>query len=162
MTNDFFDVRLRNALDERNAQGPFWNGFVASQIVLGYKTLFSTSAIENLFNLGASGTKNNFDFHHIFPKHFLQEQGYTSKDFDKRANFTILDYQKNIEISDKDPQVYMVEQAQKMQPDAFNASLKQNAIPLNVTELTFEQFIEQRKDMMIQIVRDAYNTVKPE
>ena len=162
MTNDFFDVRLRNALDERNAQGPFWNGFVASQIVLGYKTLFSTSAIENLFNLGASGSKNNFDFHHIFPKHFLQEQGYTSKDFDKRANFTILDYQKNIEISDKDPQVYMVEQAQKMQPDAFNASLKQNAIPLNVTELTFEQFIEQRKDLMIQIVRDAYNNIKPE
>ena len=56
----------------------------------------------------------------------------------------------------------MLEQAQKMQPDAFNASLKQNAIPLNVTELTFEQFIEQRKDMMIQIVRDAYNNIKPE
>ena len=162
MTNDFFDVRLRNALDERNAQGPFWNGFVASQIVLGYKTLFSTSAIENLFNLGASGTKNNFDFHHIFPKHFLEEKGYTSKDFDKRANFTILDYQKNIEISDKNPQVYMAEQAQKMQPDAYNTSLKQNAIPLNVTDLTFEQFIEQRKDLMIQIVRDAYNNIKPE
>ena len=74
----------------------------------------------------------------------------------------LLDYQKNIEISDKNPQVYMLEQAQKMQPDAFNASLKQNAIPLNVTELTFEQFIEQRKDMMIQIVRDAYNNIKPE
>ena len=69
---------------------------------------------------------------------------------------------KNIEISDKAPHVYMVEQAQKMQPDAFNASLKQNAIPLNVTELTFEQFIEHRKDMMIQIVRDAYNNIKPE
>lgn len=56
----------------------------------------------------------------------------------------------------------MAEQAQKMQPDAYNTSLKQNAIPLNVTDLTFEQFIEQRKDLMIQIVRDAYNNIKPE
>ena len=114
MTDDFFDVRIKNAFDELNAQGPFWNGFVASQIVLGYKTLFSTNSIADRFALGASGTKNNFDFHHIFPKHFLEQQGYSRKEYDKRANFVILDYQTNIDISDKNPKAYIPEFRNKL------------------------------------------------
>lgn len=162
MTDDFFDVRIKNAFDELNAQGPFWNGFVASQIVLGYKTLFSTNSIADRFALGASGSKNNYDYHHIFPKHFLELQGYSRKDFDKRANFVILDYQTNIEISDKNPKEYIPEFKNKLNSEIFKSTMEQNAIPENITELTYEQFIEKRKDKIIQIFRNAYDMIKPE
>ena len=162
MTEDFFDVRLKNALDDKKAQGPFWNGYVASQIILGYKTLFSTNSIGSMFAIGASGTKNNFDWHHIFPKNFLLKKGYTEKDYDKRANFTILDYQTNIDIKDRNPEDYIKDYKQKLNPDVFNSTMAQNAIPLDITELSYEEFIEKRKDLMVDIVRQAYNTIKPE
>ena len=162
MTEDFFNVRLKNALDDKKAQGPFWNGYVASQIILGYKTLFSTSSISSMFAIGASGTKSNFDLHHIFPKNFLLKKGYTEKDYDKRANFTILDYQTNIDIKDRNPEDYIRDYKQKLNSEVFNSTMTQNAVPLNITELSYEGFIEQRKDLMVDIVRQAYNTIKPE
>ena len=162
MTDDFFEVRLKNGFEESNASGPLWNGFVASQIVLGYKTLFSTSSIESMFSVGASGTKNNFDYHHLFPKHFLEQQGYSSKDYNKRANFVILDYQTNIDISDKNPKEYIKEYKDKLNSETFATTMQQNGIPEDVIELTYEQFIEKRTANIIKIVHLAYDTIKPD
>jgi len=162
MTDDFFNVKFKNALDERNAMGPIWTGYVASQIILGYKTLFSTNSIETMLLLGASGTKKIYDVHHIFPKNFLQKNGYTEKDYDKRANFTILDYETNIDISDDAPEKYVKRYKEKTEPNIFNSTMAQNAVPLDITELSYEKFIEDRKKLMVKIVKAAYESIKPE
>ena len=40
--------------------------------------------------------------------------------------------------------------------------MAQNAIPEDITEITYEEFIEKRKDKIIQIFRRAYDMIKPE
>ena len=112
--------------------------------------------------LGASGTKKIYDVHHIFPKNFLQKNGYTEKDYDKRANFTILDYETNIDISDDAPEKYVKRYKEKTEPNIFNSTMAQNAVPLDITELSYEKFIEDRKKLMVKIVKAAYESIKPE
>ena len=63
--------------------------------------LFSNTPVSKYFVIGSSGTKNAIDKHHIFPKHYLEQIGYTNdRDRNQLANFTYLDYATNIEIYD--------------------------------------------------------------
>mgnify|MGYP007069882690 CR=1 FL=1 len=99
---------LPNELNTAAGISPSWNGYVASQIVLNTTMLFSNTPISKYFILGANGTKKAIDKHHIFPKHYLTEIGFTSdRDRNQIANFTYLDYATNIDISDKPPIDYV-------------------------------------------------------
>lgn len=103
-TDDYFNLTLPNELNSAAAISPAWYGYIAAQIVLNTPMLFSNTPISKYFVLGAAGTKNAIDKHHIFPKKYLTDIGYTNdRDRNQIANFTYLDYATNIEISDQAP-----------------------------------------------------------
>ena len=77
-TDDYFKLTLPNELNTSSAISPAWYGYIASQIVLNNPMLFSTSALTTYLLPGASGTKNAVDKHHIFPKNYLTQIGYTT------------------------------------------------------------------------------------
>ena len=106
LTDDYFKITLPNALNANEATGPTWQGFVAAQVVLGVKALFSTVPLQTLLVPGSSGSKKAVDKHHLFPDNYLKEHGYLSNR-SNRANFTYVDYQNNIYISDDPPVEYV-------------------------------------------------------
>lgn len=75
LTDDYFRVTLPQNYDANEATGPSWQGFVAAQVVLGVKVLFSTAPLAQLLTMGSSGKKNALDKHHLFPDHYLKERG---------------------------------------------------------------------------------------
>lgn len=98
---DYFRLTLPNELNSAAAISPAWNGYIAAQVVLNTPMLFSSTPVSKYFILGASGTKNAVDKHHIFPKNYLTQIGYmTDRERNQIANFTYLDYVTNIDISD--------------------------------------------------------------
>ena len=157
MTDDYFNMTLPSDLSTAAAISPAWFGYLAALNVLGTPMLFSTVPMSQFFILGTSGEKNSIDKHHIFPKHYLAEIGYDDdRDRNQIANFTYIDYQTNIEISDDPPADYAIRYREKLGEDAFKLSCKQNAIPEGFETMTYPEFLEKRRLLMAGIVRKAY------
>jgi hypothetical protein len=156
-TDDYFKITLPMQLESSSAIAPTWFGYLASQIVLGNTMLFSTTPISQMFLAGSSGTKNAVDKHHIFPKNYLAKTG-IDKDRDRNqiANFTYLDYNTNIYISDKNPQEYVPEFQNKMGDEQYRRSCKQHALPIGFENLDYFDFLQKRRVLMAQIVKEAY------
>ncbi len=156
-TDDYFSLTLPNELNSAAAISPAWYGYVAAQIVLNTPMLFSNTPISKYFLLGSNGTKNAIDKHHIFPKNYLASIGFESdRDRNQIANFTYLDYARNIEISDKAPQHYVANYRQKLGEASYKKSCKDHALPDNFESMEYMEFLRQRRILMAQTVREAY------
>lgn len=156
-TDDFFTYSLPSSLEGSSANSPSWFGYVASLIVLGMPMLFSTSPLAQYFTIGASGKKNAIDKHHIFPKNYLTKIGYDNdRERNQIANFTYLDYNTNIEIGDKAPAEYVSAYREKLGEEGYAKSCRDNALPLDFENLEYPDFLAQRRVLMANIVKKAY------
>lgn len=157
-TDDYFNSNLRRELVTSSTVSPTWKGYLAALNVLHHNVLFSTIPTVAFLTPGASGVKSALDVHHIFPKNYLTKMGYDNdRDRNQIANYTYLDFQTNIDISDDAPSVYSVRQRERMGEEAYMLSLEQNAIPLNFETMNYETFLEERRKLMANIIRKAYN-----
>lgn len=156
-TEDYFTYSLPAELNSSSAASPAWYGYIAAINVLGTPMLFSTVPMSQFFQVGINGDKNSIDKHHIFPKHYLDEIGY-DKDRDKNqiANFTYLDYVTNIDISDKPPEEYVARYREKLGEENYRKTCEQNALPEDFEHLSYPEFLNQRRILMAQIVKKAY------
>ena len=119
--------------------------------------LFSNTPISKYFIIGANGTKNAIDKHHIFPKHYLTEIGFTSdRDRNQLANFTYLDYATNIDISDKPPIEYVSEYRAKLGEEGYKKACADHALPGNFETMEYQEFLTARRALMAKIVKKAY------
>lgn len=156
-TDDYFRFTLPNELNSAAAISPAWYGYVAAQIVLGTRMLFSNVPVEKYFLPGASGTKNAIDRHHIFPKNYLKAVGFESdRDRNQIANFALLDYATNIEISDEAPESYVQRYREKLGEAAYRKTCEDHALPEGFENMEYMEFLEERRKLMADIVRRAY------
>lgn len=156
-SDDYFNITLPNELNSASANSPAWNAYIASQIVLNTPMLFSTSQLAKYFVPGASGSKNAIDKHHIFPKHYLTQLGYTTdRDRNQIANYTYLDYATNIDISDNAPEFYVAKYRNKLGEDDYKKSCAEHALPINFAELDYMEFLRQRRILMAKVIKQAY------
>lgn len=119
--------------------------------------LFSTSPLSKYFVIGSSGKKKAIDKHHIFPKHYLTEIGYEDdRDRNQIANFTYIDYNTNIQISDDSPADYVPKMRNKIGNEAFEKTCKENALPKGFENLEYQEFLRQRRILMSSIIKQAY------
>lgn len=156
-TEDYFNLTLPNELNTSSAISPAWYGYIASQVVLSNPVLFSTSSLTTYLLPGASGSKNAVDKHHIFPKNHLSQIGITSdRDRNQAANFTYLDYATNIDISDDAPELYVNRYKEKLGND-YQMHCENHALPDNFETMDYMEFLNQRRYLMSQIIKKAYN-----
>ena len=156
-TDDFFNVTLPASLASSSSTSPSWYGFIAAINVLGTPMWLSNSPLAKHLLVGSSGTKNSIDKHHIFPKEYLAKIGISEdRDRNQIANFTYLDYNTNIDISDNPPADYVPRFREKLGEEAFSLTCEQNAIPDGFENLTYFEFLAQRRKLMSGIVRKAF------
>ena len=155
MTDDYFSITLPNSLDANEAMGPTWWGFVAAQVVLGAKALFSTAPLSQLLLTGSSGSKKALDKHHLFPDNYLRAKGYLSQR-SNRGNFTLVDYQNNIYISDDAPNEYVRRYRDALGEDEYRRNCEEHALPVGFEDLDYDEFISKRRQLMGELVKRAY------
>ena len=158
MNDTYFSVDLVKQLTSSSASSPLWFGYIASINVLGTTMLFSNTPQSKYWLIGTDGDKKAIDKHHIFPKHYLEEIGIESdRDRNQLANFTYLDYNTNIDISDNPPVDYVEKYKSKLGTEVYAKSLADNAIPLGFENLDYFEFLEQRRKLMAGIIKKAYD-----
>ena len=156
-TEDYFRLTLPNELNSAAAISPAWNGYIAAQVVLNTPMLFSATPVSKYFILGASGTKNAVDKHHIFPKNYLTQIGYmTDRERNQIANFTYLDYVTNIDISDDPPVEYVERYRNRMGETEYHKTREDHALPPDFEKMEYIEFLKERRLRMAQIVQKAY------
>ena len=156
-TEDYFKLTLPSELNSSSATSPAWYGYIASINVLGYPMLFSTAPLSKYFTIGTSGNKNAIDKHHIFPKHYLEKIGFDNdRDRNQIANFTYLDYETNIDISDDPPAKYVGRYKEKLGETGYKKACEQNALPENFESLEYMDFLEKRRILMSNTVKKAF------
>ena len=157
MNETYFSVELVNDLTSSSAISPLWFGYVASVNVLGTTMLFSNTPQSKYWIIGTDGEKKAIDKHHIFPKHYLEKIGITSdRDRNQLANFTYLDYNTNIDISDDAPALYIERFKGKFGEEIFAKHLADNAIPMGFEHMNYFEFLEERRKLMAGIIKKAY------
>ena len=156
-TDDYFNVTLPKDLATSSTSSPAWLGYIAAINVLGTPMLFSTAILSKFLVPGASGTKNAIDRHHIFPKHYLEENGYfDDRDRNQVANYTYIDYATNIVISDRPPIEYVSEFRAKLGEEEYRRTCRENALPENFESLDYPTFLTERRKLMAGIIRQGY------
>lgn len=158
MNETYFSVELIKDLTSSSANSPSWFGYVAATNVLGTPMLFSNTPQSKYWSVGTNGDKRSIDKHHIFPKHYLEVIGISDdRDRNQLANFTYLDYNTNIDISDDAPATYIEKFKEKYGNEVYYTHLSNNAIPFNFEKLDYFEFLNQRRKLMAEIIKKAYN-----
>lgn len=158
MNDTYFSVELEKELISSSASSPLWFGYIASINVLGTPMLFSNTPQSKYWVLGSDGDKKSIDKHHIFPKHYLEDIGIESdRDRNQLANFTYLDYNTNIDISDDAPELYIERYKAKLGEDNYAKHLADNAIPMGFEKMDYFDFLDVRRKLMAGIIKKAYN-----
>lgn len=156
-TEDYFSTNLPRDMVTSSTVSPVWKGYLAALNVLHHNMLFSNVPTVVFLTPGTSGTKSAIDVHHIFPKNYLARLGITDdRERNQIANYTYLDYQTNINISDDDPKVYATKQRIKLGEYAYKLTLAQNAIPENFESMSYNDFLHERRRLMAGIIKAAY------
>jgi hypothetical protein len=157
-TDDYFNSNLLRDLVTSSTGSPIWKGYLAALNVLHHNILFSTVPTVAYLTPGTSGTKSSIDVHHIFPKNYLASLGIVDdRDRNQIANYTFLDYQTNIAISDDAPNIYSAKLRAELGEDAYAVTLAQNAIPDGFENMAYADFLDARRKLMAQIIRKAFN-----
>lgn len=156
-TDDYFNVTLLKDLATSSTSSPAWLGYIAAINVLGTPMLFSTAILSKFLVPGASGTKNAIDRHHIFPKHYLELNGFTDdRDRNQVANYTYIDYATNIDISDDPPVDYVGRYRTKLGEEEYKKTCGENALPEDFEKMDYPTFLAERRKLMAGIIRQGY------
>lgn len=157
-SDDYFQITLPATLTSSSAQSPAWYGYVASLNILGTPVLFSTTILAVKMRTEAGGPKAALDKHHIFPKNYLKNHGYTSdRDINQIANYTYLDYNTNIDISDDPPEEYVKRFRERLGEEEYKKTCMENALPEDFEHMSYPEFLEKRRHLMADIIRKAYD-----
>lgn len=167
LSDAFWSVRLVQALETSSISSPYYNIYVAAQNFFGDRSLLSNSS--KVYDLVAV----TGDVHHIFPKKYLQDNGYNDKNFyNQVANYAYLDTGVNISVGKKEPKEYFSEALAGCvgtqtvgtitDETEFWANLDANCIPREVVNMTYAdytEFLKQRRVMMAQKIRKYYESL---
>lgn len=101
-----------------------------------------SGTVVNLDKVLKSVNKN--EFHHIFPKKYLEKNGYTDNRINILSNFCFLSKGDNIKILAKSPAEYIELISEKRRDEILSKSF----IPTNFHELSYDDFIDTRTKLL--------------
>lgn len=167
LSENYWKVGLVQDLRKASVSNPFLKLFFTAQIFFNNKALFSDAVtVKQLIEIKG-------DIHHIFPKNYLMKAGLGRGDYNQVANFTYLQQEVNVKISDSAPNIYFNEILKQCNggelvhggidsKELLLKNLEENAIPQEIFDMDidqYEDFLEQRRKMMAAKIESYYKSL---
>lgn len=160
LTNDFWDVSLPNDLATSSPRSPSLFAYNASLVLLDAKALFSKAKVSELLDPAIHAHKSAIERHHLFPKGYLAKLGITNtRDTNQIANYAYLEWADNVKISDESSQDYLPKMQERFNDAELARMYHYHALPENWEQMDYSDFLEKRREMMAQIIREGYRTL---
>ena len=162
LTNDYWNITLPSDLAVSSGNSPAMYAYYASLVLLEAKTLFSSVTVSDMLDATTRAPRASIERHHLFPKGFLREQGITEqRTVNQIANFALIEWGDNGKISDDAPSDYYPIMIEQVENKADRIAMHHwHALPDNWQNMPYTQFLEKRREMMAQIVREAYEKLR--
>jgi hypothetical protein len=164
LTNDFWEITVPNKLlvssSKKNA---IRNAFFAGLIRNSANVLFSERKVSDLFDPALKKRKKDLEKHHIFPRNYLLSKfSLDRRQINQVANFTYLEFEDNIEISDTAPKEYFVDiknRYYKNRDTDLKKVLVDHCLPENFYEMDFNDFLKERRKLMAKYVHSVFDSL---
>jgi hypothetical protein len=161
LTDDFWNITLVNSLATSASRGPSLFGYYAALVIQDAPVLFSDLTVADLLNPAVQGKKSAIERHHLFPKGYLQKQGIRDvHDANQIANYALVEWSDNIDISDKSPEEYFPEFQARYSEKDWKEYRRLHALPTGWERMDYAAFLAKRRKMMAEVIRAGYEKLK--
>lgn len=164
LPDSFWTGMLPQLMDTSSARSPYFLVYQAAQAKLGDKGFLSRDI--TVLDL----LMNHSDVHHVYPKKFLKEHGYSRGQYNQIANFVLAQSEINIAIGAKPPAKYFKELSEQCRGGVrkygaisrvgeMKENLEAHCIPddfLDGGVCDYEEFLAERRRRMALKVRDWF------
>jgi hypothetical protein len=164
LTNDFWDITVPNKLlVSSSKKNSIRNAYFASLIRKGANVLFSDRKVGDLFTPELKKRKKDLERHHLFPKNYLSKKfRLDQKQINQVANFTYLEFEDNIDISDQPPKDYFTDIKKKYYKNReveLGRMMADHCLPSNFYDLDYTAFLKERRILMAKIVKTVFESL---
>ncbi len=161
LTNDFWTVTLPSNLDSSSARNPELFAYTAAQNRLSAPVLFSHKKISDLLDPTIRSKKKALERHHLYPRAWLESQGIEDlKRINQVANFALLEWPDNIDISDDAPSDYVPALRSRFSAADWAIMHEHHALPEDWQTLSYDDFLVERRKRMAAIIRKGFDALK--
>ncbi len=161
LTNDYWTITLPADLDSSSARNPELFAYIAAQNKLSAPVLFSHKKVPELLDPSLRTTKKALERHHLFPKAWLAKNiSDDLKQINQQANFALIEWPDNIDISDDPPSQYVPEIRARFEQGDWKRMYELHALPDNWENMNYAEFLIERRKLMAAIIRRGFESLK--
>jgi hypothetical protein len=164
LTNDFWAISLPNYLATSSSRSPSLFAYYAALVLLDATALFSKIKIADLLDPSVHAIRS-IERHHLFPKGFLGKKKINEiRDTNQIANYALVEWADNVDISDKSPEEYLPEMEARLEDEQFSpVELERmyyfHALPPKWEHMDYREFLEKRRELIAEVILKGYATL---
>lgn len=160
LTEDYWNITLPNELETSSARTPSLFAYYSALNLLNAKGLYSQIRVSELLDPAIRAKKSALERHHLFPKGYLKTQEITEKRITNQiANFALVEWSDNVEISDRVPAEYVPEYESRFSINELREMYEWHALPNNWYQMKYSDFLAERRRLIAQVIRKGFETL---
>ncbi len=158
LNNDFWNVTLPNGLATSATKSPSLLAYNAALVLLDAPVLFSNAKVSDLLNPAIRSNRSSIERHHLFPKNHLAKLKISGiRATNQIANYAFVEWLDNMKILDHSPVDYVPKLKSRFNETDICKMYYYNSLPKNWEQMEYRTFLERRREMMAQIIREGYH-----
>ena len=161
LTDDYWTINLPTSLANSSASNRAMMGYFAALSILKAKALYSDRFVADLLDPSLRAPRAALERHHLFPKDFLKKKGLTQYQYNQTANFALMEYATNSDISNKAPTNYVPEYENRFDNTNLLQMYKWHALPDGWQTMDYDEFLQKRRELMAEVIREGYQKLRP-
>ena len=161
LTRDYWEVTLPNKLETAAARNTGQFAYYAALCLLEAPVLYSQMKVSALLDPTIKAKKSALERHHLFPHQYLGRIGICDKRLvNQAANYALVEWSTNIEISDSPPREYVPKLEAKFTSEELQNMYCWHALPERWYEMEYSLFLQERRKRMADVIRQGFGTIK--
>jgi hypothetical protein len=160
-TDDYWTITLPNELATSSARSPSLSAYHAALILLDARALFSHIKVADLWDPAMHAHKSAVERHHLFPKGYLTRIGIRDKrDTNQIANYALVEWADNIDISDTAPHDYFARYAARFSAEEMDQMRFWHALPDGWENMEYPEFLAARRKGIAQVIQTGFKVLQ--
>jgi hypothetical protein len=161
-TNDYWEISLPNRLDTSSSRSPVLFAYQAALNILDAETLFGGQRLRDLMDPSVKPART-VDRHNLFPRKTLAALGVTDRrQVNAIANMAYVTWPAGEQAQTEAPHDYWPRLTDTMNPEVLQRQARWHALPVGWEQLDYSTFLERRRQLIAQVVREAFETLTGE
>ncbi|WP_205774429.1 hypothetical protein [Alkalicoccus luteus] len=168
LSEAYWDNIMPTNLDTSVTSSPYFNLYVMAQIYdKDYAFLSKSVTVQQLI-------EERGDVHHVFPKKYLQNNGYNNKSqYNQIANYVYTEQTVNLTIKATPPSSYMQEVQHQIEDQTFRIgeitdkqklaeNMRMNCVPDSINwmdDSNYQDFLNERRELITEKIRTYYKSL---